>query len=89
MLLTLLSPQGAPGVITAALVAVEAKDIASFTITAAAVAASLTAVEAQDIAAFVFTIPVAGQFTVSGPHVTDIFTTTTLSYPYDIKRRTA
>ena len=55
------------------------------------VTVSITASEAQDVASF--TITVGGgpteQFTVSGPHVTDIFTTTTLSYPYDIKRRTA
>lgn len=75
----------------AALAATEAKDIAAV---AATVGAGLTVVlaatEAKDVAAIAVTFPgPTGQFTVSGPHVTDIFTTTTLSYPYDIKKRTA
>lgn len=76
--------------INASLVASEAKDTASF-IATVRTSVVLAASEAKDTASF--TITVGGgpteQFTVSGPHVTDIFTTTTLSYPYDIKRRTA
>lgn len=77
---------------TVALAATEAQDVAAISLSlGAAITMALAATEAQDVAAI--TITVGGgpteQFTVSGPHVTDIFTTTTLSYPYDIKRRTA
>lgn len=92
MLLTLLSPQGAAGTISVSLVATEAQDVAAISLTLGpAIIMALAATEAQDVAEI--SITVGGgpteQFTVSGPHVTDIFTTTTLSYPYDIKRRTA
>lgn len=112
MLLTLLSPQGAAGTITAVLAASEAKDTAAISASVGLVAvlaaseakdtaaiavavggitAVLAASEAKDVAAIAVTIGAGPteQFTVSGPHVTDIFTTTTLSYPYDIKKRTA
>lgn len=136
MLLTLLSPQGAAGTVTAVLAATEAKDTAAISASVGLVAvlaateaqdtaaisatvvsytAALAATEAKDTAAISATFSVAGitailaateakdvaaiaitigggpteQFTVSGPHVTDIFTTSTLSYPYDIKKRTA
>lgn len=134
MLLTLLSPQGAAGTITAVLAASEAKDTAAISASVGLVAvlaaseaqdtaavnatvanfvATLAASEAKDVAAISATVggltvvlaaseakdvaaiavTIGGgpteQFTVSGPHVTDIFTTTTLSYPYDIKKRTA
>ena len=74
------------------LAATEAQDVAALSVTlGAAITMALAATEAQDVATI--SITVGGgpteQFTVSGPHVTDIFTTTTLSYPYDIKRRTA
>lgn len=75
-----------------ALAATEAQDVAAISLSlGAAITMALAATEAQDVATI--SITVGGgpteQFTVSGPHVTDIFTTTTLSYPYDIKRRTA
>jgi len=134
MLLTLLSPQGAAGTITASLAATEAQDTAAISASVGLVAvfaateakdtaavnatvanfvATLAATEAKDVAAIAATvggltvvlaateakdvaaiaITIGGgpteQFTVSGPHVTDIFTTSTLSYPYDIKKRTA
>ena len=78
--------------VTVALAATEAQDVAAISLSlGAAITMALDATEAQDVAAI--SITVGGgpteQFTVSGPHVTDIFTTTTLSYPYDIKRRTA
>lgn len=76
--------------LNASLTASEAKDTAAMSVTVRT-SIALAASEAPDVATF--TITVGGgpteQFTVSGPHVTDIFTTTTLSYPYDIKRRTA
>jgi len=76
--------------ISVSLAATEAQDIAAIDVVVRTVV-TLAATEAQDVAAI--SITVGGgpteQFTVSGPHVTDIFTTTTLSYPYDIKRRTA
>jgi hypothetical protein len=72
------------------LAATEAQDITAISAVVRNVV-TLAATEAQDITAiFIDSGPgPSEQFTVSGPYVTDTFTTTTLSYPYDIKRRTA
>lgn len=77
--------------ITATLAASEAQDTAAIAVTFGGITAVLAASEAQDVAAIAVTFSggPTEQFTVSGPHVTDIFTTSTLSYPYDIKKRTA
>lgn len=49
----------------------------------------LAAVEQQDVALIYGNVTGTGQFTVSGPYVIQAFPTDALSFPYDVRQRTA